>query len=518
MRLISAAIFSIVAAGGAVAQTPPTLPKGDPYYAAAQAALAARAAIKPIKKRAKNVILFVGDGMDPTTINAARIYDGQMRGEEGEENLLSFERLPYLAMSKTYNTNAQVPDSAGTMSAMVTGVKTQAGVLSVSKAAAYGDCASGLAAQVATLGELSELAGMATGIVTTARLTHATPAAVYAHSASRDWEADVDLSADAKAKGCKDIAAQLIDFPYGDGLEVAFGGGRANFLPAEMKDPQFPDRTGRRRDGRDLTAEWAAKSPRNAYVWRKGEFDTIDAASVARVLGLFDMSHMEYEADRKSDPSGEPSLAEMTDKAIDILSRNKTGFFLMVEAGRIDHAHHGGNAARALRDTQALSEAVAAALARTNEKDTLVVVTADHGHTLAIQGYTAKGNNILGLAVAISGGEGGGVDAEGHALADDGLPYTTLAYANGPGSVMKGDRKTNKRPAPSPDEVLAMDYRQQALIPMAYETHGGQDVTIYASGPRAYLLSGVVEQNYIFHVINDALALTSRASLEEGRP
>lgn len=510
-HVLAAALLALPAAAGAQ-DNAPALPVSDPYYVDGETTLAARRAVKPITKRAKNVILFIADGMDPTTVAAARIYDGQSRGETGEENYLSFERFPYLAMSKTYNTNAQVPDSAGTMSAMMTGVKTKAGVLSVTDGANYGDCASSLANRALTLGELSERAGMATGVISTARVTHATPGAVYAHTPDRDWEADVDLSEEAQTHGCKDIARQLIEFPFGDGLEVALGGGRNNFLTTEETDPEYPERKGRRRDGRDLTKEWTAKSPAHTYVWSKSEFDAIDLSSSPRVLGLFEPSHMQYETDRDADGAGEPSLAEMTSKAIDILANDKNGFFLMVEGGRIDHAHHAGNAARALRDAQAFAQAVAAARAKTSEKDTLIVVTADHGHTLAIQGYPKRGNPILGLATSIPGGEGGSGD--GPALAADGKPYTTLAYANGPGSVFYGDLKDGKRRAPTAQEVADVNYRQQALNPSSSESHGGQDVTIYASGPRAYLFGGVVEQSYIFHVINDALNLAKRAGAE----
>ncbi len=513
MRHAALAVLLLAAAAPAGAQEPePTLPAADPYYADGERTLAARRAIKPVTRRAKNVILFIADGMDPTTVAAARIYDGQSRGETGEENYLSFERFPYLAMSKTYNTNAQTPDSAGTMSAMVTGVKTKAGVLSVTDAATYGDCASSLAAGALTLGELSEKAGMATGVVSTARLTHATPAAVYAHTPSRDWETDGDLTEEAQTHGCKDIARQLIEFPFGDGLEVAMGGGRSNFLTSEMADPEYSERKGRRRDGRDLTKEWTEKTPEHVYVWSQSGFDAIDPATEPRVLGLFDISHMQYEMDREADAAGEPSLAAMTSKAIDILSKEKGGFFLMVEGGRVDHAHHAGNAARALRDAQAFADAVAMAREKTNEQDTLIVVTADHGHTLAFQGYPKRGNPILGLATSIPGGEGAA--GEGPALAADGKPYTTLVYANGPGSVFHGALDDGRRPAPTEEEVGDTGYRQQALIPSSSETHGGQDVTIYASGPRAYLFGGVVEQSYIFHVINDALNLTKRAGAE----
>lgn len=501
-----AALVSILALASAAAsaQEGPKLRQSDPYYVVGQDTLAQRKAVKPNRRRAKNVILFIGDGMDPTTVAAARIFDGQTRGEEGEENFLSFEHFPYIAMSKTYNTNAQTPDSAGTMSAMVTGIKTKAGVLSVSDAVKRGDCASALGAEELTLGELSEMAGMATGVVTTARVTHATPGAVYAHSADREWESDADLPAEAAAAGCKDIARQLIEFPYGDGLEVAMGGGRSNFLPAETADPEDAGATGRRHDGRNLAIEWTKKSPAHVYVWNEKGFNAVDPKTDPRLLGLFERSHMEYESNRAGDTGGEPSLAEMTKKAIEILSRNKNGYFLMVEGGRIDHAHHAGNAANALKETQAFSKAVATARAMTSEKDTLIIATADHGHTLAFQGYPAKGSNILGLASTVEGGK------NSVALAADGKPYTTLVYANGPGSVFRGDVK-NGRPAPTAEEVADPNYRQQSLIPGDYETHGGQDVTIYASGPRAYLFGGVVEQNYIFHVIDDALDLTKRA-------
>lgn len=499
-RLTAVLAFSFTLPSPAVAAPPQA---GEPYFQAAQEMLAARRAVKPDKKRAKNVILFVGDGMDPTTIAAARIFDGQSRGEPGEENLLAFERFPYLAMSKTYSTDYQVPDSAATMSAMMTGVKTKSNAISVTDAVKIGDCKSGLAAAALTVGELAEIAGLSTGVISTSLLTDATPATVYAHAATRRWQADADLTEEAKTDGCRDIARQLIEFPYGDGLEVAIGGGRLNFLPTDMNDPEYPERKGRRSDARNLADEWTAKSSQHRFIWNKPDFEAIEPASGSRILGLFEPVAMQYEADRNADAAGEPSLAEMTAKAIDILSQDDDGFFLMVEAGRIDHANHGGNAARALRDTQALSEAVEIARARTDERDTLIVVTADHGHTMAFQGYPGKGNDILGLVQL-------NAEGEAPALALDGKPYTTLGYANGGSSIFAGGARPTERPTLTPAQTNDVNFRQQALVPTQSETHGGQDVTIYASGPRAYLFGGVVEQNYVFHVIDDALELTKR--------
>ena len=469
---------------------------GNVWFDQGQQTLAQRKAIRPITGQAKNVILFIGDGMDPTTVTAARIFDGQSKGMEGEEHFLSFETFPYVAMSKTYTTNYQVADSGGTISAMVTGVKTKSGVLSVTDDVERGDCASALAAEIPTLGELAAQAGMGVGVVSTAAVTHATPAGVYAHSANRGWDVDSAMPEEAKEAGCKDIARQLIEFPYGNGLDLALGGGRAHFLPETAADPEDADEKGERGDGRNLAAEWTAQSDNHVYVWNKAQFDA--APADAKILGLFERGHLNYEADREEDAGGEPSLTEMTVKAIEILSRNENGFFLMVEAARIDHAHHGNDAYRALTDTQEFAEAVAAASAMTNEQDTLIIATADHGHSMMFQGYPEKGNDILGLV---------GYDA------GDGKPYTTLAYANGPGSpFFEAEDLPDGRPAPDAEEVAARDHRHQALTPMRSGTHGGQDVTIHASGPRAYLFGGVVEQHYIFHVIDDALNLRSRAA------
>lgn len=502
-------LFALLAAFAAAAPAVAAPVDADPYFKDGQAMLAARRAMKPNKRPAKNVILFIADGMDPTTIAAARIYDGQTRGEEGEENFLSFERFPHLAMAKTYNTDAQTPDSAGTASAMATGVKTKIGVISLNDAVVTGNCASAKAAMVANVAELGERAGLSTGVVSTSLITDATPAAMYAHAATRSWQRDAALTPEAVENGCKDIARQLVEFPDGDGIDVALGGGRANFLPAETADPEVDGAKGGRGDARDLTAEWTAKGNNRLYVWNKRGFDAIDPATGPKVLGLFEPSVMKYEADRDTDAGGEPSLVEMTKKAIEILKNDRDGYFLMVEGGRVDHAHHAGNAARALRDAQIFAEAVAAADAMTNDKDTLIVVTADHGHTLTFSGYPKKGNDILGL---VSASPEDDEQRDGYALAADKKTYTTLGYQNGPGSILLGQQKAGERHDPTPAEVADLNYRQQSATPTASETHGGQDVTIYAKGPRAFLFGGTVEQSYVFHVIDDALSLRKRAS------
>ena len=474
------------------------------WFAGGQAALEVAKRLQPVNGRARNVILFVGDGMGVSTVTAARILEGQLKGRLGEENLLAFERLPYLTLSKTYSANQQTPDSAPTMSAMMTGVKTNDGIFGFSEAVSrkqtrWKDIQ---AYRLVTLLELAEDRGLSTGVVTTARLTHATPGACYAHTPEREWESDADLPLGTDVP---DIARQLLEFSYGDGLEVAMGGGRRAFLPDSITDGE--GNAGRRKDRRDLTREWLNKYPNSAYVWNSAQFEQIDPATTDHLLGLFDSSDMEYEADRASDTAGEPSLTEMTQKAIQILSKNPKGYFLHVEAGRIDHGHHAGNAYRALTDTIELSNAVRKTMEMVDLNETLIIVTADHSHVFIMAGYPKRGNPILGKVVEPGESK--------PALAKDGKPYTTLSYANGRGfHVLERGGDTSYREPIHAGRADLTDvdttdegFHQEALVPLLMESHGGEDVAIYAGGPMAHLFHGVQEQHYIFHVMAEALGL-----------
>ncbi|HYJ92146.1 MAG TPA: alkaline phosphatase, partial [Pyrinomonadaceae bacterium] len=478
----------------------------------------------PRKGVAKNVILFLGDGMGISTITASRIFEGQLRGESGEENHLSFEDFPYRALSKTYSTNQQTSDSAPTMSAIMTGVKTNEGTLSVDQGTIRGDYRTVAGHETKTLLEYAEEVGKSTGVVSTARVTHATPGACFAHTADRNWESDRDIRdwrPEAYAAKFPDIATQLLNFKFGDGLEVAFSGGRSKFLPSTASDPEYPSIKGERLDGRDLTAEWVKKYKNSAYVWNKKQFDALDPKKVRHALALFEPSYMQFEYDRPKDPAGEPSLSEMTSKAIDILSQNKKGYFLMVEGGRIDMAHHYGNAFRAMTDTIAFSDAVRTAQKKVNLDDTLIIVTADHSHTFFIQGYPVRGNNILGFVRE--------TDERGQLEPDYmrdalGLPYTTLGYANGRGyegasNILPAGPKlccaeprsfsalTRGRFDLTTIDTTNPNYLQEAGIPLKNETHGGEDVAIFATGVDSYLVHGTMEENWIYFVMADAMRL-----------
>ena len=468
------------------------------------------------KGAAKNVILFVGDGMGVSTITAARIFAGQKDGATGEEYQLSFEKFPVAGFAKTYNTNQQTPDSAGTMTAMVSGVKTKAGIIGYPDSALRADCSSAKGNELVTAVELAEMAGMSTGVVSTARITHATPAATYAKSPERNWESDDGLTDEAKANGCKDIATQLVEFSHGDGIDVVMGGGRRHFIPNTFTDEE--GKTGKRTDGVNLINSWKAKYSVGNYVYDQAGFDALSADSTTKVLGLFNSSHMEYEADRVNDVAGEPSLSEMTSKSIDILSKNNKGFFLTVESGRIDHGHHAGNAYRALEDAVEFAEAVQAAVDKVDLNETLIIVTADHSHVFTLAGYPTRGNPILGV---VKGNDGAGHAEDEAIMAADNMPYTTVGYANGLGFAdygegNGGDQRYGDVAAAGRHDLGSVDtqssgFHQESLIPLGSETHSGEDVGIYAVGPGAQLLRGTHEQSNIFHAMNHIADLVGKA-------
>jgi alkaline phosphatase len=450
-----------------------------------------RSATAVASQPARNVILFIGDGMGVSTVTAARIFDGQSKGLSGEEHVLSFERFPHIALVKTYNTNQQVPDSAGTVTAMLTGEKTRAGVINVGPDALRQSCDGALENRLEPITQRARREGKAIGVVTTTRLTHATPAGMYAWTPERDWEDNRYIDPADQRKGCRDIAWQLLNHPDG-GLDIAMGGGSRHFFGV--------DRLGERPGATDdLVRDWLAKDRGRTYISSAGQLDGLTADQ--QVLGLFTSSHMTYKA-QKTEDSMEPSLTEMATTAVRLLNERDRGFFLMVEGGRIDHAHHDSKPGYALVETQELANAVAAVLDMVDTRETLVMVTADHSHVFALGGYPTRGNPILGHVIKNdSFGEPTG-EAD---LAADGQPYTTLSYANGPGAV---------RDLPRPTPETGIEMMAQSLVPVVSlerdgsldydETHAGEDVVLYAIGPGAESVKGVIEQNLIYDIMIDA--------------
>lgn len=489
MLLRTTTAFGLLMATTTIAEDLPQA--GNQWFTDGQARIQAELAKTPNTNTAKNVIILIADGNGVGTNYATRLFAGQKAGGYGDEYVLAHETFPHLALSKTYNTNAQTPDSAGTGTAMMSGVKTKAGVVGVTENVNRGDCATIEGNTVASLNDIASAMGKSTGIISTARLTHATPASAYAKSVDRNFEASVPEGCTQQA----DIATQLLNAMKAGTIDVALGGGRRNFIGKDITDEE--GKTGKRAEGENLID--AMKDAGVAYAWDQATFDALPTDGTP-VLGLFESSHMKYEADRE----GEPSLAEMTAAAIKALSNNENGYVLQIEAGRVDHANHAGNLARTVTDGVAFADAVAMADKMTNDEDTLIIVTADHEHAIAFNGYTGRGSDILGLCMNIDGN--GEKHSDEPCLADDGKPYTIAGYLNGGGSVLREDMNwAGVRPALTQEEATDLDYTQQALIPKSSETHSGEDVAIYAKGPWAHLVDGTMEQSVIFHVMHHAL-------------
>ncbi|KGL91940.1 Intestinal-type alkaline phosphatase, partial [Charadrius vociferus] len=448
-------------------------------------------ALQPATQRAKNIILFVGDGMGLPTMSAARIYKGQLAGGSGEESVLAMETFPHVALAKTYTIDQQVPDSAGTGTAYLCGVKANAKTLGLSGAAVYGKCRTTFGNEVDSILHRARLAGKSVGIVTTTRVQHASPGAAYAHSASRSWYADANMPKEALRDGCKDIAYQLV---HNTDINVILGGGRIYMTPKRTPDPEYPEdpaQNGTRKDGVDLIAKWLSAKQGARYVWDKKGLDAVKDDSVSHLMGKSIAACTTGNTSSSSPLWGntttDPSIVEMTEKAIRILRRNPNGFFLFVE-DEIDHGHHSGRAKQALMETIMLDRAVARAGELTSTSDTLTVVTADHSHVFTFGGNTLRGNSIFGLAPK---------------KAKDKRAYTSILYGNGPGySIRDGGR-----PAASLPATEDKDYRQQAAVPLETETHSGEDVVVLAQGPMAHLFHGVQEQHYIAHAMAYAACL-----------
>ncbi|XP_004928146.3 alkaline phosphatase [Bombyx mori] len=443
---------------------------------------------------AKNVILFVGDGMGPNTVTATRIYKG------GESHRLVYEKFPHVGLLKTYSANKMVPDSSCSATALFCGVKANQETIGVDASVKHKDCSASLRpeARLKSLASIALKAGKSAGFVTTMRVTHATPGPIYAHSADRKWECEDKMPASAAA--CKDIARQLVEDWPGKDLQVILGGGRQVLVSNSTGTKEDPLDTWSciRKDGKDLIKEYQKdkhdRGLRYSYVSNNKQLKGFDVDQTDYLLGIFANGHLKYEHERNKGPEGMPSISDMVEAAIKVLRKNKNGYFLMVEGGNVDMAHHRGWAKRAIDESAALEGAVRLAAAHTDPRDTLLVVTSDHTHTLSINGYPYRGTDIFDIAQTSK---------------YDNVNYTTLSYGTGGPGSMKYSVKTehNRTVAAREDPGVntdSFDYQQIAAITLDENSHGGGDVVVYARGPHAHLFHNVHEQHYVYHAISYA--------------
>ncbi|NXP24796.1 PPBT protein, partial [Scytalopus superciliaris] len=463
----------------------------DPEYWRRQAQETLRNALRLQRLNqnvAKNLILFLGDGMGVSTVTAARILKGQLQHGQGEESLLEMEKFPYVALAKTYNTNAQVPDSAGTATAYLCGVKANEGTLGVSAGVTRDRCNTTKGQEVTSILRWAKDAGKAVGIVTTTRVTHATPSAAYAHSANRDWYSDGEMPPDALEGGCKDIARQLVEnIPD---IEVILGGGRKYMFPKNASDVEYPHEEkhrGTRLDRRDLVQAWHDAKPSGKvakYVWHRRELLALNLSRVDFLLGIIlpPRNPGAFLKDAGPHPGdvGTPRGWCYTPKDAATPPSRSSSIPLPTMLAK-----------QALHEAVELDRAIGLATRLTSVQDTLSVVTADHSHVFTFGGYTPRGNPIFGLAPMQSD-----VDRK---------PFTSILYGNGPGyKIVAGERENV-----SAVDFAHADYQAQSAVPLRQETHGGEDVAVFARGPMAHLLHGVHEQNYIPHAMAYAACIGS---------
>lgn len=432
------------------------------------------------KPQAKNIIFFLGDGMGPTTITAARIF------KAGEDGLLNFERLDRTARIKTYSADAQVTDSAPSMGAYMTGVKINNDVISMKDAkpvapakdangnASIDRCGADNGSSPMTILELAKANGKSVGAVTTTELTHATPASTFAHVCDRDMGYTI---AQQVVPGGAGYNPRLMD-----GVDVLMGGGKSHFTPFDAK--RNPKGRG---DGRDLIAELGARG----YFVANTRADMQSARAGRKFVGIYADSHLDYASKRRPE---QPTLAEMTAKSIELLSTNPKGFFLMVEGGKIDHALHDTNARNALVETVAFDEAIQTAVDRMRALDpglenTLIVVTADHDHTMVLNGYPKRGNPVLDIVRGYANGE--------PTRDADGKTFTTLVFGNGP-------NRPDVRADVDSATALSEGYHQETGVRWSSESHGGGDVKLYATGAGSAPFKGTIENTRVFDLMKAA--------------
>lgn len=292
----------------------------------------------------RNIILMIGDGMGLVQVNAARIR------RLGAEGMLHMETMPVIGMIRTHSKNRLTTDSAAAGTALAVGVKTNNGMISMEPG---GACLQSILLAAQKLGK-------STGMAVTATMSHATPAVFGANVENRG---DESL-----------IAVQYIE----NRINVLFGGGLQFFLPASQPGSA-------RKDEIDLLAE--AQTAGYEFVQTP---EAMREAGGEYVLGLFRLGSLTTTA------TDEPSLADMTAKAIELLARDPEGFFLMVEGSQIDWAGHANNLDNCIRQTLLFDMAVKQALDFAQKTgDTLVLVTADHETGgMALVGGSLDGSNF----------------------------------------------------------------------------------------------------------------------------
>ncbi|WP_322514652.1 alkaline phosphatase [Rhodopseudomonas palustris] len=465
-------------------------------------------------RKAKNVILFIGDGLSPAHRVAARLLSkGIKEGRAGGK--LAIDDMPQMALVSTAGSDSIITDSANAASAYATGHKAAVNAMGV-----YADrTASPLDdPKVETLASLAKRRlGLSIGIVTNTEVEDATPAAVIAHTRRR--------------AAYDDIVAQF----FAARPDVLMGGGAAYFLPKSAQ--------GKRKDDLDYLLKF--RDAGYTIATSATELAAAGKANPSKLLGLFAPGNMDGVLDRRFLKGGgvaknpdQPDLTEQVAVALDVLSKNEAGFFLMVESGMIDKYAHALDMERAVYDTIMLDNAVRQTRdwAKARGDDTLILVVADHNHPNALVGTVrddlAEGEDMplrerIGVYQRAGFPNYPAPDKDGYpdrvdvsrrlAIFSASLPdhYETLRpKLDGPNQPTEaGDRpgtfKANEKYKAVPGALLRLG---NLPAMMNASVHSGEDVILTAAGPGSDRVRGSMENTDVFRVMAEALGLSSAAS------
>jgi len=451
--------------------------------------------------KAKNVILFIGDGMTLTHRLAARILSkGLVEGRYGGE--LAIDDMPATALVSTSGTGAVVTDSANSMHAYTTGHKSCNNALGVYCARNRNNLDH---PKVETISEFAKRTrGMAVGVVTTTEIEDATPAAMVAHTRSRR---DYD-----------DIVKMFFDVQP----EVILGGGSVTFLPTSVSG-------GRRTDGENYIDKFKGAG----YTFVSTKTELAAAASPSKLLGLFNTGNIDGALDRfflkKGTVSRFPDQPDLTDQlrvALDILSKHDKGFVLMVESGRIDKYTHSLDWERAVYDTIMLDNAVKMAKDfAAPRNDTLIIVVADHAHPTAVIGVYDDSRPGQQLRDKLTGGMTNypAPNAEGYPPNVDVSRRLAFVFGAFPDycdlgrPYLDGENVPTQR-GPNQDFVANERYcnvpgaaRRTGNVPhtTAAGIHAADDVVLTATGPGSDQFRGRIDNTRVFRYIATALGLAA---------
>ncbi|MGI2033037.1 alkaline phosphatase [Rhizobium panacihumi] len=462
----------------------------------------------PSQAKAKNVIFLIADGLSVAHRTAARIMSKGM--SEGKANgRLNMDEVPPVAFIGTSATDAVATDSANTMSAYMTGHKTAVNAIGV-----YADRtpASLDDPKVENIAEaLRRQTKKSIGIVSTAELQDATPAAVVAHTRKRGDKADIN--------------GMLFDLKP----EVVLGGGSAYFLPQSTAGSK-------RKDDKDFVKLFQDAGYKLAT--SKGELETASGANDGKILGLFHTGNLDTTLDREFLKKGtvgkfpeQPGLVEMTKVALDTLSKNPEGFFLMVEAANVDKMSHPLDWDRAVVDTIEFDQAIGVAREfAAKNPDTLIVVTGDHTHGVSIIGTVDDEKPGTEMREKVGTYAEAGFpnyeDKNGDGFPDkvDVSRRLFLNANNGPDHYETFRPKLDGPFAPSiqnekKEYVANEQYKDvpgavfvQGIIPKSADSgvHAVDDIVLQAEGPGAEGFRGYMEQSDVYKGLAEAFALGAK--------